>query len=128
MYVRQLAYFHAVPDGQTKGSEKARAETLSSASLEDMPDISGGNHVISALVDIGLNTATYTEITAWMTATGVRLDSWTVSMVNRLSILYQSNKIKYTSPKAPRPYIGNSQKAVDAMRAEVMKGFNNLGK
>ena len=128
MYVRQLAYFHAVPDGQTKGSEKARAETLSAASLEDMPDITGGGHVISALIDIGLNTATYTEIAAWMTATGVKLDSWTVSMINRLSIIYQSNKIKFTSPKAQRPYIGNSQKAIDAMRAEVMKGFNNLGK
>ena len=128
MYVRQLAYFHAVPDGQTKGSEKARADTLSPDSLEDMPDITGGGHVINALVDVGLNTATYTEIAAWMTATGVKLDSWTVSMINRLSIIYQSNKIKFTSPKAQRPYIGNSQKAIDAMRAEVMKGFNNLGK
>lgn len=128
MYARQLAYFHAIPSGQTKGSEKARAEQLSSASLEDMPDITGGGHVISALVDIGLNTATYQEIAAWMQATGVKLDSWTVSTVRRLSCIYQSNKAKYQDPKSQRPFIGKSQKSVDAMRAEVMKSLDKLGK
>ena len=128
LYVRQLAYFHAVPNGQTKGSEKARAEILSKDSLEDMPDITGGGHVVSALVDIGLNTANYQEIAAWMQATGVKLDSWSVSTVQRLSCVYQANKIKYQDPKSVRPYIGKSQKAVDAMRAEVMKSLDNLGK
>ena len=117
-----------MPSGQTKGSEKTRADTASPEVLADMPDITGGGHVISALVDIGLTTATYQEIAAWVQATGVKLDSWTVSTVRRLSCIYSYNKSKFTDPKSPRPYIGKSQRSVDAMRAEVMKSLDNLGR
>ena len=94
-----------MPEGQSK----SRGAQFSGSTLAELPDIRGGEHVISIIRDLGYalhgEPLSNQEVLAWSQLTGVKLDSWTASIITTLSGDYMSQRQESRKPEAPAPYL-----------------------
>lgn len=108
MWVRQLAWLHATPDG----SERSRAEILKGQEIAELDELEWGEHLIETLREIGFAMPgmsgavplNYQEIDSYCRLTLTVLPWYEPAQLRTLSRaycaeLYESKKVSRQKPK-----------------------------
>jgi hypothetical protein len=132
-----MAWLNATPEvelqkGETKRETKSRQQVLLAGDIEpEMPDLAWGKYLIDYLLEVGPVMAagmgsapiTFTEIRNWREEIGLRLNSWEVRTLRRLSLEYNSESQLATKPDREPPF-----KTLDAARlknAQLERDIDN---
>jgi len=110
--MRQLAYYHAVP----QGADKARIDTLikdaNNNPIMSLPKMGKEIYLVSLLYSAGtvLQTGSgiiglsWQEIEAWQNVTGFQLYPWELQIIKNMSVAYASEYSKASSKDAEIPF------------------------
>jgi hypothetical protein len=95
-----------------------------------MPNIYGGEHVISLFLDMGYARSgeplSCAEVSAWCILSGVKLDSWTATAVSMVSSCYMNQYMKSKKRECPAPYSPESKKDARQVGADVTAKFKAM--
>lgn len=132
LYVRQLAWLHAVPK-PPEGSRRAQAadklpqisrlDDLTRRKIEPQMPPNPMPHVIARLIEIGITETngmgpaplSWREIDAWQRSTAVRLQPWEARLIRKLSLAYIAEGRRSESETCPPPFrMGVTQREIES--------------
>lgn len=143
LFVRQLAWLHAVPEQPTRKvsdkrreARKSRWEQMQKDGIAaDLPDAGAAEYLIGYLFEVGpamqggmaSAVVTYEEMRAWMRTAGVELSPWEARTLRRLSNTYVAESHLATAPSCPPPFSGTAaisseRRAIVAKKLEAYFG------
>lgn len=141
LYVRSLAWWHAVPKAPPSRIRKAaqpepgrlsRLAALADGVQPDLPDIDHAlSHFVEWLMEAGPVSAagmgpvplTWRDLEAWQRCIGVTLRPWESRLLRRLSMDYLTELQKAEAHDAPRPWIPET---TDERRTKVAKHIRSI--
>lgn len=127
LYVRQLAWLHAVPEVKhgktTKQGEKSRFDDLGEAAL--VPP-NPAPHIVDWLMDIGPTAPdaaplSWRDIAAWQSITGIELEPWEGRLIRRLSGDFAAMRLKAEKSECPPPWTGSDEDIASNRNRVAMK-------
>lgn len=137
--MRHLGWLHATP----KGSEKSRLASYHEISEEhpllEMPDVESDHaagYLIGLLYEAGLMSSSgmgpvpisWSEISAWLSATELSLSIWDKLTIKQLSEEYVASLLSSTEPNKQAPYVSQDEKLARERRLTQSTIMNVLSK
>jgi hypothetical protein len=131
LWVRQLAWLHATPEG----SDRSRAEILKGQEIAELEELEWGDHLISALSEIGFAMPgmsgavpiNYQEIDAWCRLTATVLPWYEPAQLRNLSREYcaELHESKKASRQKPKKDIEVNNEAVADSFKKMLNFFKD---
>jgi len=117
-YVRQAAWFSAVPEPESRKSGEEAPRKTRAKSITDnggkllYPPVYIANHLLEYLWEIGpvehggmgMDPVSYREIESWRRGTGIELKPWELRMLRRLSQDYITELNQSAAPDRSAPF------------------------
>lgn len=140
LYVRQIAWLHAVPKDEKKRSVSDATEPVSrlnqirAAGNEPViPDIPTP-YLVEYLFEVGPTISTgmgpaiigWRDLQAWQELVGIDLEPWEARLLRKLSSAYLSQSLKSEKPDCPAPYVSQQQIDREAVARRVGNAFRAL--
>lgn len=126
LYTRQTAWLYTVPEKAKEARYKTRSVV--------MPFVRGGEYLLEYLFEIGptkpagmggLVGLDEIDLVAWQSNHGVRLSSWEIKTIRRLSQEYASCAMESREPKMQPPYLPSRDGISEDQRKRISDAMSS---
>lgn len=140
LYVRQVAWLHAVPKDDKKPSltdiseAQSRLKEMRVKGIDpNLPD-NPAPYLVEYLFEVGPTVSAgmgpvilgWRDLQAWQELIGIDLAPWELRLLRRLSADYLSQSLKAEKPDCPAPFLGKDEIDREAVGQRVQNAFRAL--